>query len=435
MKAQLLQLQQRVQQQEGIPKQAAPAQTPPPSTAATAVPLAPAAAAPPQPWSPTAPMRLAGIGSAYMNVSFDVLMDAGWSTQPNVPLIEPGDHDPDARGFTIPNTEVVFDGAVDPYLKGLADIVFKLDQNGVTQVELEEAYGLTSSLSWNLQGKAGQYLVEFGRQNQQHPHQWDFVDQPLILNRMFGPEGLRSAGARLSWLAPTPFYSEFFLATFNSSGGTAFSFRNTQEELFGRPPVARPVRSLGDLLYVPRYVASFDLTDAQTLVTGVSAAFGPNASDGDSRTQIYGADVFWKWKPSWQSGGFPFASFQTEAMARRYEAGAADVDTNGDGVGDVLLPHENLYDYGFYSQVLYGFTQRWVAGLRGEWVGSQRGAVHPDPTRADQIRFSPNLTFYPTEFSKIRLQYNADHGAILGNDRSVWLQFEFLLGSHGAHKF
>src|SRR2546428_10255251 len=98
---------------------------------------------------------------------------------------------------------------------------------------------------------------------------------------MFGPEGLRNPGARPSWLAPTPFYSELFVAVQNSHGGTAFSFRDTEDALFGRTPVERTVRNPGDLLYVPRYVASFDLTDSQTIVAGASGAFGPNASARD----------------------------------------------------------------------------------------------------------------------------------------------------------
>jgi hypothetical protein len=47
----------------------------------------------------------------------------------------------------------------------------------------------------------------------------------------------------------------------------------------------------------------------------------------------------------------------------------------------------------------------------------------------------PNLTWYPSEFSKIRLQYNYDDRHDIGVDHSVWLQFEFLLGAHAAHKF
>ena len=414
-----------------------PPATPPPIVPAAAPPSAPAVgggAQPAQPWSPTAPIQLFGVGGAYMNVSFDLLVDAGWSTEADVPLIEPGDHDPKVRGFTIPNAEVVFDGAVDPYFKGLADVVWKIDQTGETTVELEEAYAFTTSLPWDLQVKAGQQFVDFGRINLQHPHQWDFVDQPLIINRMFGPEGLRSAGAKVGWLVPTPFYSELVLSVLNSNGEGAFSF-DSGEPLFGRPPVDRPVSAPNDLLYAPRYSASFDLTDSQTIVAGVSGAFGPNSSGTNTFTQIYGGDLYWKWKPAWQSGGFPFVAWQTEALGRRYEAGMAEIPSADESLPPLVLPRENVDDWGLYSQITYGFRPRWVAGLRGDWVGSDHGSFPDDPNRGERYRISPDLTFYPSEFSKLRLQYNFDHGEMIGDQSSVWLQLEVLLGAHAAHKF
>src|SRR5262249_21625703 len=162
-------LQERMRKQEElIDKLSAPSPTPTaiPTVMATAPPPV-EAPAPQAGWSPSAPIRLLGAGSAYMNVSFDVLADAGWSTQRDVDEIERGDHDPRQRGFSIPNAEVVFDGAVDPYFKGVGNVVFKLDQNGDTSVELEEAYLLTTSLPWNLQVKGGQQFAEFGRFNSQ----------------------------------------------------------------------------------------------------------------------------------------------------------------------------------------------------------------------------------------------------------------------------
>jgi len=441
MRKQLKQMQKQLEkQQQLIDKLSAEKQLPAPAAAAAATspPSQPPSPAPApekarEPWSPTQPITLLSGARGYLNLSFDALMDFGWSTTPDVTAIERGDHDPLQRGFTLPNEEIFLDGAVDPYFKGVADIVFKLDQDNATEVELEEVYLTTSSLPWNLQAKAGQFFSEFGRINQQHPHAWDFVDQPLVIGRMFGPEGLRNPGARLSWLVPTPFYSELFLTAQNSHGDTAFSFRNTEDALFGRTPVDRPVRNPGDLLYVPRYVASYDLTDSQTIVAGVSGAFGPNASATDTRTQIYGADLYWKWKPPWQSGGFPFLSWQTEALGRRYEAGAGLLERAG--MATVALPRETLFDWGVYSQLLYGFRPRWVAGLRGDWVSGDRGTFSPDENRADRFRISPDLTFYPTEFSKLRLQYNYDHGQLRGDDSSLWMQVEFLLGSHAAHKF
>src|SRR5215211_3927636 len=173
----------------------------------------------------------------YMNIGFVALTDAGWSTATDVESLEPGDHDPHVRGFTIPNTELTLDGAVDPYFKGFTNIVFKLDAEGETGVELEEAYVLTTSLPANLQLKAGQFFTEFGRQNPQHPHSWSFVDQPLVLNRMFGSEGLSNQGMRLSWLLPTPFYTEALLSVLNSRGGTTWSFRSDESgEIHGGVP-------------------------------------------------------------------------------------------------------------------------------------------------------------------------------------------------------
>ena len=403
---------------QGAP--AATADTPPPAPAATA-----------QPWTPSQPITLMRSGGAYMNISFNGLMDVGWSTDSDVRALEPGDHDPAVRGFTIPNAEIALDGAVDPYFKGFSNIVFKLDSQGNTGVELEEMYFLTSSLPWNLQLKGGQFFAEFGRQNPQHPHAWAFVDQPLVLNRMFGPEGLRSQGARLSWLAPTPWFTELTLGVFNSNGETAFSFDNPDSsEIHGGIPDDRSVHGLQDLLYVPRISTSFDLTDTQTLVLGASAAFGPNNSGNNADSQVYGTDLYWKWKAPNAQEGFPFVSFQSEALYRRYQADqrlSVDDPT-------LTLPEQKLDDWGIYSQVLWGIQPRWVAGLRGEFA-SGAGAQADSELREDRTRVSPNLTWYPSEFSKVRLQYNFDHRQGMGDDSSVWLQFGFLLGSHSAHKF
>jgi hypothetical protein len=312
--------------------------------------------------------------------------------------------------------------------------VFKLDQNDQTSTELEETYLQTMSLPFNLQVKAGQFYSDFGRQNMQHPHQWAFVDDPLILTRTFGPDGLRGIGAQVSWLLPTPFFTEAVLGIANGQGGSAYSFRNPGDpgllgvdRFHGRATVDRTLSGAGDFLFVPRLASSFDLTDQQTLVVGVSAAFGPNDTGNHQNTQIYGTDLYWKWKPANAHAGFPFVSWQTEALYQNFDAGADPT---------VALPAETLRDWGFYSQLLWGFRERWVAGLRGEYVDGNSAAYDAfDPFRGQRTRVSPDLTFYPSEFSKIRLQYNYDEGAEFGTAHSVWVQFEFLLGAHGAHKF
>jgi hypothetical protein len=380
---------------------------------------------------PVPQAQAARTAGAYMNIGFDGLADAGWSTEPDVSSLQRGDHDPVVRGFTIPNVELSLDGAVDPYFRGFANIVYKLGSTGETGVELEEAYFLTTSLFGNLQLRGGQFFTEFGRQNPQHPHAWSFVDQPLVLNRMFGPDGLRSQGARLSWLVPTSWYTEAMVSVLNSTGGTTFSFRSdASAEIHGGEPVTRSVRRVQDLLIVPRLTASVDLTATQTLLFGVSAAFGPNNSGPDARTQIYGADLYWKWKSATASAGFPFVSWQVEALFRRYDAAARVSAADS----TVTLPEERLTDRGLYAQLLWGIKPRVVAGLRGDFVGGNTGAFASE-LRADRYRLSPNLTWYPSEFSKVRLQYDYDDRKGLKIDHSLWLQFEFILGAHAAHKF
>lgn len=368
----------------------------------------------------------------FMNVGFDGMMAAGWSSNKNVRALQIGDHDPRVRGFSIQAGELTLDATVDPYFKGFTNIAYKLDENGETAVELEEMYFLTTSLPMNLQLKGGQFLTDFGRQNATHPHAWGFVDQSLLIGRMFGGEGLRGQGLRLSWLLPTSFYTEAMVTAMNATGGTAFSFLNEESpEIHGGQVFPdKTVNGGGDLLYVPRLTTSFDVTETQTIVAGVSGAFGPNNTGDNSRTSIYGADVYWKWKSARAAAGFPFVSLQAEAMMRRYDADqrlAADDPST-------TLPSETLKDQGGYAELLWGVKPRMVLGFRAEQVTSDPSSVLTE-NRYGRRRFSPNVTWYPTEFSRFRLQYNRDSNKVLGSANSLWAQFEFIMGAHAAHKF
>jgi hypothetical protein len=367
----------------------------------------------------------------YMNIGFTTLIDAGWSNASSITSILQGDHDPKVRGFTMPNTEMTLDGAVDPYFKGFANLIWKLDEGGETNVELEEAYVVTTSLRWNLQIKAGQFFADFGRQNSQHPHSWSFVDQPVILSRLLGPEGLRSQGIRLSWLAPTPFYAEAMVTVANSTNGTTFSFRTEEStEIHGGAPIARETNGGRDMLVVPRVTTSFDIGQTQTVVLGASGAFGPNSGGADTRTSIYGADLYWKWKSLTAQQGFPFVSLQVEALSRKYGVDARPA------VADsfVTFPADEFLDRGGYAQVLWGVKPRLVAGLRTDRALGDATPFESE-FRGDRLRVSPSLTWYPTEFSKVRFQYNYDNRTNVARNHSLWLQFEFLLGAHAAHKF
>ncbi len=370
-------------------------------------------------------------GGSFMNprISLDGLFSVGTSSAPDLANIETGGHDPNQRGVTVQNVELTLGASVDPYFTGNASIIFQIDRQGESFLELEEVYLTSTSFPWNLQLKAGQFFSQFGRLNPTHPHAWDFADQPLVNNRLLGPDGLRGPGLQISYLLPIPIYSEAIVAIQNGSGETAFSFRNAPDEvLFGRTMIDRPITHVTDLLFVPRLVGSVDVTETQTAVLGISGAFGPNGSGADARTTIYGVDFFYKWKPLRAESGWPFVGWQTEAMVRRYEAGPVD--------GASPLPEQVLRDHGGYTQLLWGFKRRWTAGLRFDYVAGTGGDPVLDPLRERRFRVSPDLSFYPSEFSKWRFQYNRDDIQSRSElVHSVFLQWEFLIGEHGAHKF
>ena len=53
-------------------------------------------------------------------------------------------------------------------------------------------------------------------------------------------------------------------------------------------------------------------------------------------------------------------------------------------------------------------------------------------------RYSANLTFNPTEFSRLRVQYTrGDFASAAAREKynQVCVQFQMSLGAHGAHKF
>jgi hypothetical protein len=381
----------------------------------------------------TAPIGI-GSGKNYMNISLDAMFALAGSSARDLDRVEVGDHDPQQRGFNARNIELAFDGAVDPYFEGFANIVFKLDNDNETNVEVEEAFLQTTSLPFNLQLKGGQFFAAFGRINPTHPHTWDFADAPLVHGLLLGPDGLRGVGAQISWILPTPWYLQLLLGVQNGRGGTGYSFRNAGDDgvFFDRMTTDREIRGLGDFLYVPRFETSVDLSATQVVLAGVSGAFGSNDTGPHTRTEIYGADLLYKWKSAHAEGGFPFVKWQTELMYRRFEAGR--------GVDEMFPAAETFDDWGMYSQIVWGFHKGWVVGIRGDYYGAEDSHFTDDPERQSRSRISANLTWYPTEFSKIRLQYNHDFiddsFFLAGRDvDSVFLQFEFILGAHGAHKF
>ncbi|MBA3937571.1 MAG: hypothetical protein H0X38_08915 [Planctomycetes bacterium] len=401
------------------------------------------------PSAPPSPLRL-------IDLSLDIISTAGTSTANDalIPTLQGGGHDPKRRGFTFQNAELSLGGAVDPFFTAEMHLIaFRNEPDGTTSVELEEAYARSTSLPAGLELKVGQYLTEFGRFNPTHPHAWQFIDQPIILTRVFGGDGQRSPGARLLWSLPTAWLSEAIVGIQDANGETSPSYLSSPDvgAAGGRPFHARGTRSLGDMLVNARWVNALDVGDG-IIKAGVSAAGASNAAGDDTRTTIWGADIAYRWHPAGGERGWPFVLIETEYIERAYQAGAVDlVDSTLGVVGQA--GRETLRDRGWVAQIIWGFHPGWAAGLRGEYctgsgsdivtvdngtggtvttVGGRGG----DPLRDDRTRYAALLSWQPSEFAHFRLQYDQDHAARLERvEHSVWLGAEFLIGTHPAHVF
>lgn len=402
-----------------------------------------------------------------LDMSLDALAAAGWSgaDSEQLELLQGGGHDPRRRGFTLQQAELSMLGAVDPFFLAEAHLIYFLDPEGESRFELEEAFATTTELPFGLhehgaQLRLGHFFTSFGRINPRHPHQWDWMDQPVVNSRFFGEDGMRAPGVRLGWLLPTPWYSEVFLGAQNANGETMLSFLASGEAFEERPIGGRPygevdVRSPKDLLYLVRWVNGADLSDTVNAQLGASYVTGPNASGRDGRTHILGTDLVVKWRPLATDRGWPFVTFQAEWMGRRYTADGFSLclDEDDCDASTVSVGGDELEDWGFYAQLLYGFKRNWATGFRVEHAaGSGRGfdrdasfeegeavssSRSEDPFRGDRTRIAPLLVFHPSEFSRLRLQANYDwtQGPDLDDALSVWAGIEFLIGAHPAHGY
>src|SRR5438046_4352920 len=371
-------------------------------------------------------------GAQSLNPDIRAILDADFGWQRRAPQLLSGD-DPDlhaegtrhAVGFTAQEVELAFSAIVDPYFKGEVYLTI----SNLEGIEVEEAFVTITSLPWNLQIKGGSFRSSFGRQNGQHLHVQDFTRRPLINAAFLGADGMRGPGVQLSWLAPLPFFLTLY--------GEAFSLGGDAADQTGALP--QPVASFGaDRSTRPTLAAEakafFPLGESWSVYSGLNFASGksPGVSLGDAGTtgvgreaQLYGADVYLKWRPINAARGYESLAFQAEAIVRHF------------GSGDGL---EDEWDGGAYAQIVAQFARRWFVGVRGDVVGVPSSSVL---ARAERVGLS--LTFQGSEFSRVRGYLEAEHAtapssAFLPQAMPQWapaayLQLEFSIGAHGAHSY
>lgn len=356
-----------------------------------------------EPTAPT-PTRAIPPGLQSMNPDISLILNAALAWFSDEPM-QTGAHDPNKTGFTFQQGELALEAAVDPYFEMKAYIVFA--QFGV---EVEELFASTLALPYSLRVRAGQFLHRFGRINATHPHAWHFLDQPVLLGKFFGGENSRGLGLEVSWLSPLPWYAELVGAVGDAAGGCC------ARSFYGNTDLG--VEGPGDFLYTTALKQFFAVGRDVSILWGLSGQFGPNPTGQGNRSEIYGTDLYLRYRPA-TSPNRRSVSLQTEAMLRRRQV-----------PGDVLV------DYGLYSQLIWQLALRWETGARYEWVGGLANDPLDEEWDQPRERIALQGTFYPSHFSRLRLQLARDHAKYREAPvYAVMLGIETLIGAHGAHAY
>ncbi len=316
-----------------------------------------------------------------------------------------GAHDPSDIGFNLQQLELHIDSRVDPYFEFQANIV--MAQFGL---EIEEVYARTLAMPYGLQMKIGQFLLPFGRFNPTHPHAWNFLNQPLFLGKFMGPESARGMGVETSWLAPLPWFVELSVGVTQSEGDCcARSFFNGTKE---------PIDGFEDFILFSRLAQFFDLGREWGLLLGASHIIGENKSGLGNRSQLIGGDLFLRYRKMDSPNRFA-VQLQLEWAQRSRQ-----------------VPGDVLHDDGGLAELVIQWSPAWAQGFRWELVdGIGDDPLNPEWTSARQ-RLSTQVTWYPSHFSRLRLQLGRDDADWLPEDIwSVMLGLEVLVGAHGAHSY
>lgn len=305
--------------------------------------------------------------------------------------------------FDFAELELALNAYLNPYMR--ADVFLAIHGTG-PEVEIEEANmtvlrGLPAALQFN----AGQYLLDFGRINSQHPHQWGWIERPLMHRTMLGEEGIRALGARLTTLVPV---GETALGISASAfSGSAFESHEHQEE--EAPP---------DIMGSARVSLFRQLSDTWSAEMGGSYLTGNYDPVEPLSTSIGAIDAKMRWRPN----SYQAFVWIVEAMSSEREVAEGD---------SLDLTISTVDAMGAFTSVELQMRKRWSFGGFFDWT--EDASIQDATTTA----FGGFLAFLPAEeTARIGLVFRHETSDLYDFDNdSVTLQFLWALGPHKVHTF
>lgn len=328
------------------------------------------------------------------------------------------------EGFSLDESEMTLGANVDQVFYGQATFSLS-DDAGKTSIDTEEAFFETLALPYGLKVKAGRFFSAIGYINGKHAHAWDFSDAPLVYRGLFGDQ-LKQDGVQTSWLLPTDTYilmgGEVGNGVHYPSAGGGANIGDWSAY----------IKTGGDIGISSSWQLGLSHWQANNIQNRASQGLDSPMFDGNSK--INGIDAVYKWAPN---GNPQQQNLKLQAeYFQRDESGQLNLADTAQNSS------YNGAQQGWYAQAVYQFVPQWKVGLRYDRVSSDNtGSDKAVLDKAGLLenghtahRSSVMLAWRPSEFSRIRAQYNRDDSGS-NTDNQLFLQYTMVMGAHGAHSY
>jgi len=303
----------------------------------------------------------------------------------------------DAEGndkLSVRELELIVGHPIDPYSRLDTTITFSDFESPV----VEEAYLTHWGLPAEVKARLGRIRPKIGKATAIHRDQLETADEPLVVQKYLGNEGLFRTGLELSGFLPLPWTS----VTHELTAGVMEGGIGEGGTLFGatrrRPSFYAHLKNF------------WDITDASNLELGATYLVGSSDADASFEVNALGVDA-------------TVVHFVTPTNKLKWQNELYVQDREETDAGVQNNP------WGFYSLLDYRLSPR-------VWIGGRVDYVEPvglDPTvvaRDADTAWSGYLTFYQSEFARWRLQYRHTDFADGGDDNTLFVQGTVAVGVH-----
>jgi hypothetical protein len=297
------------------------------------------------------------------------------------------------------------------------------------ETELEDAWLQTRSLPAGLQLRAGRFASQVGYLNEQHPHNDDFVERPLLYRAFLGQHWIDD-GLRLNWTAPTEWYLRLGAELFSGRGLVPEGGSASIPGAFALSAKAGADIGVshswqGGLAWV-RNRRDAGAAHASELPDPVAASLVQATHDRGHAARFPGRDLWmvdltWKWAPDGNNRREQVRVVTEYARVTRPTGFAT-----GAGRHDAIS-----------LAVVWRFRPEWEVGVRTDRLEvaiADDESLQPGRLREHALM----VAWKPSHAQSVRLQYTTQRNGAGFEDlagRAVQLQYIVSFGAHGAHSF